>query len=107
MTSIASDGVSIAFDVRRLCDLCRFPSWSKETSSGEYEISLESFAEVSVSAGEGCNGCKLFLHVWQYAIPNANDRENSTLNFNKSKENLWVHVFCNRIFTLHGKHRFG
>jgi hypothetical protein len=109
MADTVSDEVSVVSDLRQLCGLCHFPSWSKETSSDDYEISLKSFAGVSASAEKGCNGCKLVLHVWEYTVPDVSGRENSRFNFNRSKEELWVHIFADggvhniELFTLHGK----
>lgn len=109
MTDNTSDTASVTQDTPRICSLCNFPLWStEERLSDENEISLESFAQVSASAENGCHGCKLFIHAWEHAIPEADRREQSSLNFNQSGENLWVHVFADKrvhnieVFTLYG-----
>jgi hypothetical protein len=93
------------------CGLCHFSLWSREPSSDGREAYLEltSFADVSASTEEGCTGCKLLLHVWQYAIPEANDRQGSRLMFNTSNDNLWIRLFTKsgvhglEVFTLPGE----
>jgi hypothetical protein len=45
----------------------------------------------------------------QYAIPETNGRQSSMLNFNKSNDDLWIHIFTKsgvhniEVFTLFGE----
>ncbi|KAF2025060.1 HET-domain-containing protein [Setomelanomma holmii] len=99
---------SLAYkNIPQECGICYYPTWStQDRPLREHEVNLEVFAELSASADEGCNGCKLLAYVWQHVIPDEDSRQGSSLSFNRLGGNLYLHIFKGRrvhnadVFTL-------
>lgn len=111
MAENTSDATTVEQGLPRTCTLCHFPAWSTEQrSANEDDLYLkESFEEVSASASAGCNGCKLFVHVWEHIIPEADGRDESSLFFNRSGGDMFVNIYevgrahDIEVFTLPGR----